>query len=153
MSWLELKVSPVTLALLLAIAMWWLARQTAPSLPQGPLVLTLAALLAALALLLGGAAVLHFRKARTTVNPFRPQQISALVADGVFRWSRNPMYLALLLALLAWALYLADLWAMLLVLVFPLWMNRFQIRPEERALREAFGDEFDAYCRRVRRWI
>lgn len=153
MSWLELKISPVTLAGLLVIAMWWLARQAAPSLPQGPLTLALAMALATLALLIGGAAVLHFRKARTTVNPFRPGKSSALVADGVFRYSRNPMYLALLLALLAWALYLASLWALLLVVVFPLWMNRFQIVPEERALRQAFGDEFDAYCRRVRRWI
>lgn len=153
LSVLELKVSPVTLAVLLAVAMWWLARSGPPSLPRGSATLTLAAVLAALALLIGGRAVLDFRRARTSVNPFRPGNCSALVAEGIFRYSRNPMYLALLLALIAWALYLGNVWALLLVLVFPLWMNRFQIRPEERALHRAFGDAFDAYRRRVRRWL
>ena len=106
---------------------------------------------AALAIMLS--AVRRFRRHQTTVNPFTPDQSSRLVQDGVFRYSRNPMYLGMALLLAAWAWWLAQSCAVLGVALFVVYIQTFQIAPEERALAVLFGDEYRAYCRRTRRWL
>ena len=112
-----------------------------------------ASLFVAVSLAIGVDALLGFRRARTTVNPLSPEKASALVVNGSYRWTRNPMYLAMLLLLIAWACLMSN-WAALAILpLFVIYLNRFQIEPEERALRARFGDEFDNYCRKVRRWL
>ncbi|MGE6239514.1 methyltransferase family protein, partial [Aeromonas media] len=102
--------------------------------------------------LLGGGALLHFRRERTSVHPVRLQQSRVLVTRGVYRISRNPMYLGLLCWLLALACYLGGPWVWLGPLLLLGWLTRFQILPEERALRARFGISYVQYCRRVRRW-
>lgn len=87
------------------------------------------------------------------MNPIRPTATSSLVTSGPFRLTRNPMYLSLGFYLLAWAAYLSSVWALLLVPVFMLYINEFQIKPEERALSSLFGPEYAAYKARVRRWL
>jgi protein-S-isoprenylcysteine O-methyltransferase Ste14 len=99
------------------------------------------------------AGLLAFRASRTTVNPLRPHRASALVSGGVYRITRNPMYVGLLLLLLAWAVHLAALWPLAVLPLFVLYIGRFQIAPEERALHRLFGDEYRAYVARVRRWL
>ncbi|WP_299803911.1 isoprenylcysteine carboxylmethyltransferase family protein [uncultured Shewanella sp.] len=99
------------------------------------------------------AGVISFKRAKTTVNPLKPETASALVASGMYRLSRNPMYLGMTLALCAWACYLASLWSMLGIVGFMLYMQRFQIQPEERALEAIFGQAFIDYKKRVRPWI
>jgi protein-S-isoprenylcysteine O-methyltransferase Ste14 len=94
-----------------------------------------------------------FRRARTTVNPLQPDRASALVSAGIYRYTRNPMYLALAMALLAWGLWLGHAVAPCGVAIFVAWMNRYQIAPEERALAGLFGAEFERYRREVRRWL
>ena len=94
-----------------------------------------------------------FRKAGTTVNPLTPETSSTLVVSGIFRRTRNPMYLALLLVLIAWGIYLANLYALVITTGFILYMTCFQIKPEERALEKSFGAEFIDYKETVRRWI
>ncbi|MFG6447937.1 methyltransferase family protein [Roseateles sp. BYS180W] len=107
--------------------------------------------------LLGGVAavagVLAFGRHHTTVNPLRPDQSSTLVASGVYRLSRNPMYLGFLLVLAGWAVYLASVAAALMLPAFVIYMNRFQIAPEERALATLFGPEFETYKATTRRWL
>ena len=150
---LELRIPPVLLVLVTASGMFLLARafpQWTLALPgRTPLALALAAAGVAVAL----AGVAAFRRARTTVNPITPQASSALVVSGVYRFSRNPMYLGFLLLLGGWAVQLAHVLAPLLLPLFVAWMNRFQIQPEERALAARFGDGYAAYARRVRRWL
>lgn len=104
-------------------------------------------------LLLALVGVLQFRKARTTVNPMSPAKASALVSSGIYRWSRNPMYLGMALLLLGVAAWGSTLAGYLLVVAFCWYLTRFQIVPEERALLAAFGQEFAQYKARVRRWI
>lgn len=99
------------------------------------------------------AGVFAFRRHATTVDPTQPTNASTLVASGVYRYTRNPMYLGFALALAAWALVLSNLAALALVAVFALYLQRFQILPEERALSERFGEEFARYRARVRRWL
>jgi protein-S-isoprenylcysteine O-methyltransferase Ste14 len=105
------------------------------------------------ALIVGVSAVLGFHRAKTTLNPLAPEQASALVVRGVFRWTRNPMYLAMLLVLISWACIVANAAALAILPLFVAYLNRFQIVPEERALQARFGSEFEQYKRTVRRWL
>lgn len=150
---LELKLPPVLLVALVAAGMWWLAAVTV-SFEAMPLVRGAFALLLAIK---GGwiaaAGVIAFRKAETTVNPMTPEESSRVVQHGIYRYTRNPMYLGFLFVLVAWAVWLAAPWALLGPVLYVAWMTRFQILPEERALAERFGDEYRAYCRRTRRWV
>ncbi|WP_230598989.1 methyltransferase family protein [Xanthomonas albilineans] len=91
-----------------------------------------------------------FHRASTTVNPLQPQRATHLVQSGLYRWSRNPMYLGHALILLGLALCLRNVLALLAV---PAYVTYFQIRPEERALQAHFGDAYTHYCRHVRRWL
>ena len=150
---LENKIPPLVVVALFAVAMWLLSRYVA-----GVEVSDSARIVSAVAILLLGAffclaGVVSFRRAKTTVNPMKPESASSLVSSGIYRISRNPMYVGFALSLIAWAVYLACAWALFGVLGFVLYMNRFQIAPEERALRALFGDEFVAYQSRVRRWL
>ena len=112
-----------------------------------------AIVVAALGAALGLAGVIQFHRAKTTVNPLRPDAVSALVSGGVYRWTRNPMYLGMAAMLLGWAIYLGSIAALAALPLFIVYLNRFQIGPEERALEARFGAEFEAYRRRVSRWL
>ena len=149
---LELRVPPPVVALLIGAAMWFVARQ--PSL-QWPLVVRLVAFVV---IALVGAATalagdLEFKRARTTINPFKPESSTALVTSGIYRFTRNPMYVGLTLVLLGWAAFLCSAWTLLGPVVFVLYIGRFQIAPEERALSAKFGAAYAEYTAHVRRWV
>ena len=115
--------------------------------------LALAVVIASIGLAIDVAGLLEFRKARTTMNPMRPDAASALVRGGVFRRTRNPMYLGMAIVLLGWAVYLAHPLPLLGIPCFIAYLNRFQIAPEERVLERRFGEQFLAYRESVRRWL
>lgn len=150
---LELKIPPPLVALVLAVLMWW--TPVAPGLVQlsDTTRVVLAVLLACVGQSIGIAGIIAFRRARTTVNPVKASSASALVVEGVFRYTRNPMYVGMLLTLLAWALFLANPLAVVWAVAFVLYITRYQIIPEERALSVLFGETYDAYRGRVRRWL
>lgn len=150
---LELRIPPVGMFVLAAAAMGGLAAFTGAARISFPGQLLAASVLLLTAGLVGLASVRTFARHDTTVNPLRPERASRLVAAGIYRYSRNPMYLSLLLALAAWATWLGSLAAAVIVPGFVWAMNRWQIRPEERALAALFGAEYEAYRRSVRRWI
>ncbi|MEI8326223.1 MAG: isoprenylcysteine carboxylmethyltransferase family protein [Betaproteobacteria bacterium] len=150
---LELKVPPPLVALVMGIAMWFLSR-----LSPSPEVLPIARMLAVVCLAAVGTAfslsgVVAFRRAKTTVNPLKPESASSLVSAGVYKITRNPMYAGMLLLLLAWAAFLWSAWSLLGLLGFAAYISRFQIVPEERVLCALFGAEFAEYKARVRRWL
>lgn len=145
----ELRIPPLLLFAALAFAMWLGQGEGARG---SGVVLMLAIVLLLAGVVLGGGALLHFRQQRTTVHPIRLQQSRVLVTQGVYRISRNPMYLGLLCWLMALACYLGGLWVWLGPLLLWCWLSRFQILPEERALRARFGVAYVQYCHRVRRW-
>ena len=148
---MALRIPPALLALLAAVVIAVLPR--AAGLVPAPLRLSLAAGLALAGGVMCALAVAHFRKARTTVNPLAPEQASALVISGIYRYSRNPMYLGFALMLLAWVVFLLAWPGVLVIAAFVLYLNRFQIRPEELALTARFGAAFHAYQSSVRRWL
>lgn len=96
---------------------------------------------------------IRFRRANTTVNPLKPQAASSLVTAGIYRYTRNPMYLGLLFLLVAWAVLLSSPFALLGPVAFVTYISRFQIVPEERVLAALFGAEYAAYQAGVRRWL
>jgi protein-S-isoprenylcysteine O-methyltransferase Ste14 len=153
MPWLELKIPPLLVWLGFAGAMLGVAR-AAPGL-SFTLILSpaLALAMAALGGAVAVAGVIAFRDKRTTVNPLTPNASSSVVSSGVYRVSRNPMYLGFLLALAGWAVYLSNTGAALLLPAFVAYMTQYQIKPEERALLAKFGQEFSQYMSRVRRWL
>lgn len=108
------------------------------------------ALLGLLAIGLSLAALAGFVRVGTTLDPRRPEKSSALICGGIYRYSRNPMYLALLLLLLGWGLWLGGQWWG--PVLFWLWMDKLQIPHEERALTARFQENYTQYCRQVRRW-
>jgi protein-S-isoprenylcysteine O-methyltransferase Ste14 len=150
---LELKVPPPIVLLVLAILMWVIHR-IVPALDFAlPAHGVLAILLAAVGFITGISGVVTFRRAKTTVDPTKPQSSSSLVTWGIYAITRNPMYLGGLVILSGWAIYLSNALAFLFLPAYVLYINRFQIRPEERALTALFGQEYVAYQGRVRRWL
>jgi protein-S-isoprenylcysteine O-methyltransferase Ste14 len=150
---MSLKVPPLLLAAIFAGAMYGLARLAPAAGFALPGRVAVAAGLGILGFAIVAAAVVSFRAHGTTVNPMTPAAASAVVTGGVFRWSRNPMYLGMLVALAGWAAYLSNALAALLLPAFVAYLNRFQIRPEEQALLARFGPSYSEYMATVRRWI
>ncbi|MBX3331709.1 MAG: isoprenylcysteine carboxylmethyltransferase family protein [Nitrospira sp.] len=118
--------------------------------PGKPIVVSVLAILGAMVSVAGAVA---FRRAQTTVDPRYPEKSTALVSHGIYRLSRNPMYVGFLLLLAAWAVHTSNVMGLLILPAFVLYMNRFQIVPEERILRAKFGNAFGEYERSVRRWL
>ena len=150
---LELKIPPVIVAVIFIMLMWMLA-----VLLPGIVTSNLSRFGAYVVLMAAGAVfsvagVVSFKKASTTVNPITPGASSVLVTSGIYKTSRNPMYLGFLFFLIGWGLFLSNLYSLALCTGFVLYMNRFQIQPEEKALESAFGADFLAYKERVRRWL
>ena len=147
---LDHKIPPPIIAAACAGLMYALAAIPLITLPHS------AVFTAALALLgtaVEAAGSWAFYRARTTANPLAPEQASRIVQNGVYRFSRNPMYLGMVCYLAAWAAHLAQPLTWLGIAVFVLYITRFQIMPEERALLQKFGEEYADYCHRVRRWL
>ncbi len=150
---IQLKVPPVALAGVTA-ALMWLASWATPAFNfPFPANLAFALGLALIGCLMCLTGVVSFRRAKTTVNPMKLDSTSSLVVSGIYKYSRNPMYLGFLLILLGWALFLSNVLALVCLPAFVLYMNRFQISPEERALASLFADDYAQYSTRVRRWL
>ncbi|NOH54080.1 isoprenylcysteine carboxylmethyltransferase family protein [Vibrio coralliilyticus] len=150
---LERKIPPVALFIVLGVVMNHVGHEFhtfSVGLPI-PWIVLLACF--AISVFVGLAGVYEFRKANTTVNPVKVKDASQVVDSGVFAYSRNPMYLGMFLLLLGFAYWQQNLLCIALAFVFVLYMNRFQISPEERALEELFGAAYLDYKQRVRRWI
>ena len=147
------RVPPLAVAAIVFVAMWTITR-VAPSFAfdfGGRRLAALELLLLAAAIGLAGAG--SFRRARTTVNPLQPDRASALVTTGIYRYTRNPMYLGHSVILLGWALYLHNAAALIVVPAFMLYITRFQILPEERYLSARFPHAYAAFCRQASRWL
>ena len=143
-------VPPPVVALAAVVGQRLLSRNSStPSLPRRVASLTLLGT----ALSLAGSAAGRFRSAGTTVDPHHPERSTALVTNGVYRLTRNPIYLGLAVALLAHAVHRGSPLALVPVAGYLVWIDRLQIPAEESALAVTFGTEWDAYCASVPRWL
>lgn len=152
MQWLEHKIPPPVVGLLCALGMW----AAAPAPDWGNLGLlrwALGLVLAGTGLGLDVLGLLAFRRAKTTLSPLSPDKATRLVATGVYRVTRNPMYVGMALVLSGWAVLLAYWSAIAGPVVFLAFITRFQIVPEERFMAAKFGDDYTRFCQQVRRWL
>ncbi|MEO8855726.1 MAG: isoprenylcysteine carboxylmethyltransferase family protein [Burkholderiaceae bacterium] len=150
---LETRIPPPVVALAAALLTWGIA-QMAPRV-ELPMAMRVALSLVLLVVGIGitASGIRTFRRARTTIDPRQPQMASSLVRSGIYRITRNPMYLGILFVLVGWAVLLSSAWALLGALAFMAYIGRFQIVPEERALSSLFGTDYAAYKTIVRRWL
>lgn len=153
MSFLELKIPPPLVALLAGASMWGLS-QFPPHWEINSLIrYVVSMLLAAIGVTFALAGFFSFRRVKTTIDPLHPDKSTTLVSTGVYGFTRNPMYVGLLCVLLALAFFLQSAWALLGPVAFFVWINNLQIVPEERVLGKLFGEEYERYRGRVRRWL
>lgn len=153
MNRLELLIPPPAVMVVTGIIMWLLARSfPALSLPW-PRSILAGTVIILLGLAISLAGVITFRRANTTTDPRLPAETSTLVTSGIYLYSRNPMYLGVLLILIGWAVSLGNVLSVLCAAVFVAYITRYQILPEERALQDKFGSSFMAYKGQVRRWL
>lgn len=150
---LDHRIPPPIVGAIVALAMWFVA-SVGPSVGiDAPMRYFVVALLVVAGVAFDVMGMLAFRASRTTLNPLHPGRATALVTGGVYRVTRNPMYVGMGLLLLAWAVYL-DAWPPFVgPMVFVLYITRFQIQPEEQVLRQRFGERYALYAARVRRWL
>ena len=150
---LELRVPPLVLTIIAGFLGWILA-QALPGLNvESAAQAWLAAAIGLLGFICSLLGVAGFRRARTTVNPTKPAAATTLVVSGIYRVTRNPMYVGFLFFLLAELVWLGNPVSLLVAPGFVLYLNRFQIIPEERALSHRFGAEYVEYAARVGRWL
>jgi len=148
---LELKIPPPLIMLIFAMAMYVLDMLLPNSQASFHIAFAIALLIFGVSFALSG--IYSFRKVKTTAHPSKPERASSLVTSGVYKITRNPMYLGLFCVLIAWAIILGNIYMFIVPFIFAFYINRFQIIPEERALAGIFGDAFSAYKQKVRRWI
>ncbi len=154
-------IPPPVIGAATAFVLWGVDRlsSTVLSLPESifhvdfPGRLGAAFALIGLGLMIDLVSIAAFFQARTTVNPLAPSRAEKLVVTGFYLWSRNPMYLGMLMMLMGWALMLANPLGVAPLILFVIVITEWQIKPEERALEEKFGDDYRAYRDRVRRWV
>lgn len=148
---IELKVPPVVIFVVSLVATAYLSQLQLLPLPY-PL-RPLGILLFFCGAMVGVAGVLAFRKKRTTVNPHAPHKASSLVNSGIFAYTRNPMYLGLVIGVIGSAFIVRDAIGFIFALLTFAYLQRFQIIPEERIMLELFGEEFKDYCALTKRWF
>ena len=150
---LELLVPPPLVLLAAALLMWLLAVFITPARIPIPFRTIAGCAALGLGLLIDVVSLVQFRFARTTFNPIKVDAASKLVTGGLYAISRNPMYVGQTLILVAWAVYLQNYLTLVVIVAFVIWLDRFQILPEERVLEAKFGDQFRRYRHAVRRWL
>ena len=153
MRWLEHRIPPPVVGILVLLAMWALARWwPVVSFPvPSPILVGLA--VASVGGVVSTLGAREFRRVKTTVNPLHPERATSIVTTGIYRRTRNPMYVGIAFVLLGCFLSFGGLSAALGLPAFIAYLTRFQILPEERALEEKFGAEYADYRARVRRWL
>ncbi len=153
MALLELKIPPVLTTLVCAFAMWAVGKAAAAFIVEIPFHSGIAYTLFVLGGVMGLAGTVSFSNAGTTVNPMSTKGMSALVTSGVYKFTRNPQYVGHLLFLTGVSVLIGNALSAVLLPAFVLYMNKFQISPEERGLSVMFPEEFAKYRESVRRWL
>lgn len=150
---LKLKVPPVAVVIIAVMLMKAVALIT----PSSPFLAKLPAFLPYLLVMVGFAisisGVIEFRRHKTTVNPMLKTASTALVSGGIYKYTRNPMYLGMLVALFAGMFHWANVYTLIVCPLFVIYMTYFQIKPEEDYLARAFPDAYPVFKSRVRRWL
>jgi protein-S-isoprenylcysteine O-methyltransferase Ste14 len=154
---MELKIIPVLqvaiAVILMSIIQYYLPTVNVATAISSLIIFSLVTLLLTIAVIIGFLAIYSFRQHQTTVNPSKPETSSQVVDSGIYQYSRNPMYLAMLLALIAYASYLENPLNLFICGLFFWYITKYQIVPEERMLIKLFEQDYVDYKNKVRRWL
>ncbi|VAW93857.1 Putative protein-S-isoprenylcysteine methyltransferase [hydrothermal vent metagenome] len=150
---MKLKIPPPLVGLFLGFLMWSFAKQISFGSIEFELSGMLSLIIVFAGLAIDIAAVIPFLRAKTTINPMKPNRASKLVNTGIYKYSRNPMYLGTLVLLTALTLWLGNAINVVFLGAFVWYITIFQIKPEEDVLEKLFSDEYLRYKMEVRRWI
>ncbi|MDO4905287.1 MAG: isoprenylcysteine carboxylmethyltransferase family protein [Lautropia sp.] len=150
---LELKIPPPLVFLLAGLIMYGLRGLVPAATWSVPGRVYIALFMLAWGCLIGALGLAAFHAHRTSYSPKVLDRTNILVTRGIYRQTRNPMYLGLLFVLIGWAVYLSNFVSLLGLPLFVWYMNRFQIEPEERALEAKFGNAYFFYVATVKRWL
>jgi len=153
MKYFELKIPPVIIFLACFFIMLWIHSLKTIFIIVLPMPIVVFGLCFAVAGYFGLGGIIEFRKAKTSVHPVEINKATVVVATGVYRLTRNPMYFGLLLLLFGFGYWQQDLLSLMICFCFIFYMNQFQIIPEEKHLTLKFGNDYTEYKKRVRRWI
>ncbi|MDX1738606.1 MAG: isoprenylcysteine carboxylmethyltransferase family protein [Alphaproteobacteria bacterium] len=153
MKWLELKIPPLLVMFIFLVDLVfvaWLYPDTSFAFPRHDVA---GVLIAVVGLAICLISIRQFKQAETTANPMKPDQSRALITSGIFAYSRNPIYLGMLVFLCGWVVFFANAITLMHPILFVFYLTFFQIKPEERALLSNFGEDYLLYMTRTRRWI
>ena len=97
--------------------------------------------------------IFKFIKSKTTIDPIKFKKVNKLIISGIYKYSRNPMYLGLLMIVISTSIFYLNIFSITTPFLFYFWINRFQIKREEIFLTEKFGREYKSYKTKTRRWV
>ena len=146
-----IKIPPPLIVLVLIVSIYFSSIKI--DLINIPLQMEISIFILSVGILIFVNPVLQFIKSKTTVNPIQFEEVNKLVTTGIFKYSRNPMYLGMLMIVLSTSIFYLNIYSILTPLLFMLWINKFQIKREEEFLTEKFGNEYLSYKKKTRRWI
>lgn len=149
---LELKIHPPIILLICLLMVYGLSHYL-PLLALPSMLIGVHKYVALAGVLVALSGIWEFRKVKTTIDPTKPGKASHLVTNGIYRVTRNPMYLGMLLIIIAAVLKFANYYGFIALPFFVLYITTFQIKPEERCIEGIFGEEYMQYKKKVRRWI
>ena len=146
-----MKIPPPILVLILVVSSFLSSKKIdVIHIPNQTLISILILLIGILILIIP---VSKFIKSKTTIDPIKFKKVNKLVTSGIYKYSRNPMYLGLLLIIISSSILYLNIYSVTTPMIFYYWINRFQIKREEIFLTEKFGKEYLLYMTRTRRWI
>ena len=146
-----IKIPPPLIVLTLIISIYFSSKKI--DLINIPFQLEISFFILSLGILVFINPVLKFIKSKTTINPIQFEETNKLVTSGIFKYSRNPMYLGMLMIIISTSIFYLNIYSMLTPFLFIFWINKFQIKREEAFLAEKFGKEYLSYKNKTRRWI
>ena len=145
------KIPPPVVVLILVISTFFSSKKI--DLIQIPFQTLISIFILSIGILILINPVLKFKKSKTTINPIKFKKVNRLVTSGIYKYSRNPMYLGLFMIVISSSIFYLNIYSILTPLFFYLWINRFQIKREEVFLTEKFGKDYLSYKKKTRRWI
>ena len=146
-----LKIPPPLLVLILVISNYFSSKKIDLILLPNQNLISFIILLVGVLILINP--ILKFIKSKTTIDPIKFKKVNKLITSGIYKYSRNPMYLGLLMIVISTSIFYLNIFSMLTPFLFILWINKFQIKREEDFLTEKFGEEYLSYKKKTRRWI
>tara|TARA_Y100000768_G_scaffold69620_1_gene48961 strand:+ start:1041 stop:1484 length:444 start_codon:yes stop_codon:yes gene_type:complete len=146
-----IKIPPPLIVLVLVISIYFSSKKI--DLINIPFKLQISFFILSIGILIFLYPVLQFIKSKTTVDPIKFKKVNKLVTSGIFKYSRNPMYLGMLMVVLSTSIFYLNIYSILTPFLFIFWINKFQIKREEAFLTEKFGKEYLSYKNKTRKWL